>query len=263
MITEKQDIYLVKDGAVATLFFNRPEKRNALTFEMWKKLGSLLDEVEEDRNIKVMILRGVDDTSFAAGADISEFKTLRYSAQGASTYNNATLETEEKLSKLTKPTIAMIQNYCIGGGCELSLACDFRFADKTGKFGITPAKLGLIYNLPGTKNLVDLVGPSGAKDILYSGRIIEADEAYHMRLIDRIYEPDEIAEATYEYAERLAKNAQMSIRGAKTIIQEILNGETQENDKIADLVLSSFESKDYKEGVNAFLEKRKPDFTYS
>lgn len=262
-MAEQQDLYLVKDGAVATLFFNRPEKRNALTFEMWKKMGDLLDEVEEDRNIKVLILRGVDETSFAAGADISEFKTLRYSAEGANTYNNATLHTEGKLAKLSKPTIAMVQSYCVGGGCELALACDFRFADTTGKFGITPAKLGLIYNLPGTKNLVDLIGPSGAKDILFSGRIIKADEAYHMRLIDRLYEPDEIIEKTYEYAELLARNAQMSVRGAKTIIHEILNGETEENDEIAQLVLSSFESGDYKEGVNAFLEKRKPKFTYS
>jgi enoyl-CoA hydratase len=260
---DKQDIYLTKDGAIATLFFNRPEKRNALTFDMWNKMAELLDDVEADPTVKVLILRGIDETSFAAGADISEFKTLRYSAEGANTYNNATLITEEKLAKLSKPTIAMVQSYCVGGGCELAVACDFRFADTTGKFGITPAKLGLIYNLPGTKNLVDLVGPSGAKDILFSGRIIKADEAYHMRLIDRLYEPEELVEKTYEYAQLLANNAQMSIRGAKTIIHEIVNGETEEKEEIAQLVLSSFESDDYKEGVHAFLEKRKPDFKYS
>ncbi|MDQ0272202.1 enoyl-CoA hydratase-related protein [Cytobacillus purgationiresistens] len=262
-MVKKYDLYLAKDGAIATLFFNRPEKRNALTFDMWNKMDELLDEVEQDRNIKVLILRGIDETSFAAGADISEFKTLRYSAEGANTYNQATLKAEEKLAKLSKPTIAMIQSYCVGGGCELALACDFRFADTTGMFGITPAKLGLIYNLPGTKNLVDLVGPSNAKDILFSGRIIKADEAYHMRLIDRLYEPEEIIERTSEYAELIAKNAQMSVRGSKTIIQEVLNGEIKEQDEVARLVLSSFESEDYKEGVSAFLEKRKPKFTYS
>lgn len=262
-LTETQDIYLLKEGGIATLFFNRPEKRNALTFDMWKKMGDLIDNVEQDQNIKVLILRGIDETSFAAGADISEFKTLRYSAEGANTYNNATLDTEDKLAKITKPTIAMVQSFCIGGGCELALACDFRFSDTTGKFGITPAKLGLIYNLPGTKNLVDLVGPSNAKDILYSGRIIKAEEAHHMGLIDRLYEPGEIVKETYEYAELLSRNAQLSIRGSKKIIGAILNGETEENEDIAELVLSSFESDDYKEGVHAFLEKRKPNFKYS
>lgn len=262
-LTRTDDIYLCKEGSVGTLVFNRANKRNALTFDMWKKMGDLIDEVEQDSSIKVLILRGVDDTAFAAGADISEFKTLRYNAEGANKYNNATMKTEGKLHRLSKPTIAMIQSFCVGGGCELAVACDFRFSDTTGKFGITPAKLGLIYNLPGTKNLVDLVGPSSAKDILFSGRIIKAEEAHHMGLIDRRYHPDELEKATYEYADLLAKNAQMSIRGSKTVIGQILDGETEESKKIAELVLSSFESDDYKEGVHAFLEKRKANFKYS
>ncbi|KKK36500.1 hypothetical protein WQ57_18975 [Mesobacillus campisalis] len=262
-VTETEDIYLVKDGTIATLYFNRPQKRNALTFEMWKRIGSMVDDVESDPNIKVLILRGVDETAFAAGADISEFKTLRYTAEGANTYNNATLEAEAKLGSLSKPTIAMIQSYCVGGGCELALACDFRFSDNTGKFGITPAKLGLIYNLAGTKNLVDLVGPSNAKDILFSGRIIKAEEASRMGLIDRLYTSEELEKETYEYAKLLSKNAQMSVRGSKRIIGEVLQGATEESEEISQLILSSFESSDYKEGVHAFLEKRKPNFKYS
>lgn len=256
----KQDIYLTKDGQIATLFFNRPEKRNALTLDMWNLLSACIDEVEADSSIKVLILRGVDESSFAAGADISEFKALRSTKEGAYHYNNATLLAEDKLLKLSKPTIAMIQGYCIGGGCELAVACDFRFSDTTGKFGITPAKLGLIYNLPGTKKLVETVGPSGAKDILFSGRIIQAEEALQMRLIDRLMKPEELVEKTYAYAELLCQNAQMTIRGTKTIITEILNGANEESEEIAQLVLSSFESEDYKEGVQAFLEKRKPVF---
>ena len=259
----EEDIYLSKEGSIATLYFNRPEKRNALTFEMWQKIGRLIDKVEQDASIKVLVLRGVDESAFAAGADISEFKILRYTAEGANAYNNATLEAEGKLGKLSKPTIAMVQSYCVGGGCELALACDFRFSDSTGKFGVTPAKLGLIYNLPGTKNLVDLVGPSNAKDILFSGRIINAEEAYRMGLINRIYEPEELEKETYAYANLLASNAQMSIRGSKRIIGEILHGADEESEEIAQLILSSFESSDYREGVNAFLEKRKPDFKYS
>jgi enoyl-CoA hydratase len=150
--TKKKDLKLVKEGAIATINFNRPEKRNALTYEMWIEIGEMIDDVAQDQNIKVLILRGADETSFAAGADISEFKTLRYSAEGAKKYNNATLATEKKLMDLNNPTISMIQSYCVGGGAELAVACDFRFSDTTGKFGITPAKLGLIYNLVGTKN---------------------------------------------------------------------------------------------------------------
>jgi enoyl-CoA hydratase len=262
-MSNSNEVYLEKEGAIATLFFNRPEKRNALTYGMWKSIPALLKDVEEDRNIKVLIIRGVDETAFAAGADISEFKTLRYSAEGADTYNKATLEAEEILGKLTKPTIAMIQGYCVGGGCELAVACDFRFSDTTGKYGITPAKLGLIYNLPGTKNLVDLVGPAKAKDILFSGRILDSEEADRIGLIDRLYSPDEVVEKTYEYAELLTRNAQMSIRGAKRVIHDVCSGVTEEHDEIAQLVLSSFESEDYKEGVQAFLEKRKPNFKYS
>ncbi|GAB7386444.1 enoyl-CoA hydratase-related protein [Bacillaceae bacterium] len=256
-------LYLQKNGAIATLYFNRPEKRNALTYEMWQTIPRLLEEVEGDRAIKVLILRGVDATAFAAGADISEFKTLRYSAEGANIYNQATLIAEEKLAHLSKPTIAMVQGYCVGGGCELAVACDFRFSDTTGKFGITPAKLGLIYNLPGTKNLVDLVGPAKAKDILYSGRIMDAEEAFRIGLVDRLFPPEKIVEETYAYANLLAGNAQMSIRGTKRMIREILNGVTEETEELAQLVLSSFDSEDYKEGVRAFLEKRKPNFQYS
>ncbi|MFZ4451609.1 enoyl-CoA hydratase-related protein [Salibacterium aidingense] len=264
MIENRHDsVYVEKKDGIATLYFNRPEKRNALTYEMWKALPDLLDEVDKDQDIKVLILRGSDEKAFAAGADINEFKTLRYSFEGAKEYNNKTLLAEEKLDNLSKPTISLIQGYCVGGGCELAVTCDFRFSDTTGKFAITPAKLGLIYNLPGTKNLVDLVGPASAKDILYSGRILNAEEASDIGLIERLYSPEKVVEETYNYAHCLANNAQISIRGAKRIIREVNKGATEESEEIANLVLSSFDSEDYKEGVQAFLEKRKPNFKYS
>ena len=263
MHSSVEHLYLEKQGAVATIFFNRPEKRNAFTLDMWKKIPLLLEEAENDSRIKVLILRSVDDQAFAAGADITEFKTLRSNAEGARKYNAISLQAGKKLAMLSKPTISMIQGYCIGGGCELAIACDFRFADKTAKFAITPAKLGIIYNLDGSKHLVDLVGPARAKDILYSGRVVEAEEALQIGLIERMFSAEEVEEQTYKYAERLARNAQMSIRGSKKVIREISNGATEESHKIAELVLSSFESTDYQEGVQAFMEKRKPNFTFS
>lgn len=256
-------VYMDKSKEIATIYFNRPDKRNALKYEMWVAIAELMEQCEEDEEIKVVVFRGVDETAFAAGADIGEFKTLRYTAEGADTYNRATLIAEETIMHLSKPTIAMIQSFCVGGGCEIALACDFRFSDQNGKFGITPAKLGLVYNLPGTKNLVDLVGPAKAKDILYTGRLLNADEALRIGLIDRVYTAEEIAEKTYEYAELICKNAQFAVRGSKYVVSKILEGETEDTPEIAKLVLDSFETEDYREGVTAFMEKRHPDFKYS
>lgn len=256
------ELYIEKENHIATLYINRPEKRNAFTFDMWNAIPDLLKTLEEDSDVKVVILRGVDDTSFSAGADISEFRTIRSSVDGAGIYNEANEAAIESLGNFSKPTIAMVQGFCIGGGCEIAVACDFRFSDTTGKFGITPAKLGLIYSMTGTKNLVNLVGSSNAKDILFSARIMNQDEAFRIGLINQIYSPEELVEKTYEYAALLARNAQLTIRGSKKIINEILNSERKETDEISDLILSSYVSEDYKEGINAFIEKRKPTFKY-
>ncbi|NEU30031.1 hypothetical protein GN156_04460 [bacterium LRH843] len=260
---ETNYITLEKNNEIATIYFNRAEKRNAMNYGMWIRIRELVEQCEEDRNVKVIVFRGVDNTAFSAGADISEFKTLRYSAEGADKYNSETLKAESAIMNSSKPTIAMIQGYCVGGGCEIAVACDFRFSDQSGKFGITPAKLGLVYNLPGTKNLVDLVGPSKTKDILYTGRLLGAEEALSIGLIDRVYSSEEIEEETYNYAKIICKNAQFAVRGSKFVIGKVLEGETEDTEEVAKLVLDSFESEDYKEGVNAFLNKRKAEFKYS
>lgn len=258
-----KEIYLEIVNEIATIYINRAEKRNALNFDMWAKIPELIQECEENRNVKVIIFKSVDPKAFSAGADISEFQSLRSTADGADRYNEATLVAEEAIMKVSKPTIAQIQGFCVGGGCEIAVACDFRFSDNTGKFGITPAKLGLVYNTPGTKNLVDLVGPSKAKDILFTGRLLDAEEALQIGLIDKIFSTEEIDQETTAYAEMICNNAQLSIRGSKRIIHEVLQGATVDSPEISQLVLDSFVSDDYKEGVNAFLEKRKPNFKYS
>jgi enoyl-CoA hydratase len=256
-------VYLEKHGAVATLYFNRPEKRNALTHEMWKAIPGLVKSAEEDATIKVLVLRGVDETSFAAGADISEFKTLRSTAAGAKIYNDATHEAERAVANFKKPTIAMVQGYCIGGGCELAAACDFRFADPTARFGITPAKLGLVYGLDATKQLVDLVGPSNAKYILFSGNHLDVEKASSFGLVNEIYTAEEIVEKTYEFAETLCTRAQFTVRSMKYIINQVTSGVAEDTEETKRLRLVSFETEDYQEGVTAFMEKRKPEFKYS
>ncbi|WP_241481500.1 enoyl-CoA hydratase-related protein [Mesobacillus campisalis] len=261
-LTNQKNVFLEVEDDIGTIYINRPEKRNALTYDMWLDLADLVDACNSNPEIKVIIFRSTTGKAFSAGADIGEFKTMRYTAEGAEKYNDATMVLEEKIAQSIKPSIAMISGFCVGGGCEIAVACDFRFSDSTGRFGITPAKLGLIYNTPGTKNLVDLVGPSNAKDILFTGRIINAEEAMQMGLINRMIEPVQLEQETYEFARLICQNAQMAVRGSKTIINKVLHGDVKDSEETAELVLQSFVSDDYREGVSAFLEKRKPNFNY-
>lgn len=259
----KVPMYLSKEGSIGTIYFNRPEKRNAMNLESWEMIPELLDEAEADPSIKVLVLRGVNDVAFSAGADISEFKDIRSDAEKSKKYDETSSKAGKRLSGFKKPTVAMIQGFCVGGGAGLALYCDFRISDTTGKFGITPSKLGLVYGVPATKRAVDLLGPSRAKDILMSGRIIESDEALRIGFIDKLYEPDQVVEKTYEYAELLASRAQFTVRATKKIVAEILEGASENSTEVQQLVEDAYDSEDYKEGIKAFMEKRKPDFKYS
>ena len=228
---------------------------------MWNKIPDIIQELEQKEDIKLLIIRGIDETAFATGADISEFTTLRSTAVGEKMYNQAVARAESAIAYFSKPTIALIQNYCIGGGCILALACDLRFSSESGVIAITPAKIGIVYPFSSTKNLVNLIGPARAKDLLYSGRQLNVYEAYSFRLVDRIYADEEITTKTYEYAEMLVKRSQKTVKGAKKIIDQIKSGVDAETEEITQLVDSSYISSDYKEGVKAFLEKRSPRFT--
>ncbi|MCQ6279565.1 enoyl-CoA hydratase/isomerase family protein [Bacillus sp. EB600] len=261
-VEQEKKVYLKIEEEVGTIYINRPEKRNALSLDMWKGLIQLVNECNENPNVKIIVFRSSSPTAFSAGADISEFSTIRSTEEGAAEYNDITMILEEKIANCLKPSIAMIQGFCVGGGCEIAVACDFRFSDSSGVFGITPAKLGLVYNTPGTKNVVDLVGPSKAKDILLTGRLLSAEEALNIGLIDRIIDSETIEEETYQYAKLISNNAQFAVRNSKRIINEVLKGAVEDSEETAQIILESFTSSDYKEGVKAFLEKRKPKFTY-
>jgi enoyl-CoA hydratase len=258
---EEQLLFVEKEGPVATIVLNRPEKRNALNLAMWVTLTRLLKQLEEDADTKVVVIRGVDETAFSAGADISEFLSNRLSQEKAKIYNDQSMKAVDYLHRFPKPTIAMIQMYAVGGGLDIALSCDFRFSSEDGIFAITPAKLGIVYNLTSTKRLVDLIGPSRTKEILYTARSLDVYEACRFGLVDRIYPKEEITGRTYEFARLLAERSQVSIRGTKKIVQAILDGSTEESPEIAQMILDSFDSDDYREGVQAFLERRKPRFT--
>ena len=254
------ELYLEKDGPIAWVVINRPAKRNPISYRMWQELPSLVEEVENDDAIKVLVLKGAGEVAFSAGADISEFDKYRADSEGARVYNEATHVGERALAGLSKASVAMVRGFCIGGGCELALACDFRFSDTTGRFGITPARLGIVYSLTATKQLVDLVGPATAKYILFSGQHLSAERALQVGLVDELLQPEELEPRTREFAELLAGRSQYTIRNMKEIIGLISAGQVEDDEKTLRMRNDSFDGEDYKEGVRAFLEKRPPQF---
>ena len=256
-------LLIERTGEVATLVINRQDSRNAISLQMYRALPGLLTEVDADPGVKVLVLRGAGERAFAAGADISEFQEVRGDAQSAKTYNEAVAAAEEALASFSKPTVAMVHGYCIGGGFGLALACDLRFGDERARFAITPAKLGLVYSLESTKRLVDLVGPARAKWVLYSGEQVAAERARELGILDELYAGDDLERETYEFCELIATRAQFSVRAAKQIVGRIACGQSEDDEHTTFLRNSSFDTDDYAEGVRAFLSKRSPEFTWS
>lgn len=255
------DLQLEHQGAVATLTLNRPDSRNAISLSMYKRLPELAETVNADPGIRVLVVRGAGTKAFAAGADIGEFREVRSDASSARSYNEYVAAAEQALEGITKPTIAMVHGYCIGGGCGLALACDLRFSDHQGRFGITPAKLGLVYSLESTKRLVDLVGPDQAKWILFSGLHVDAERALRIGLVTSLHPAGELEDTTFEFAETIATRAQYSVTATKEIVGRISSGQVEDDAETTRLRNLSFDTDDYAEGVSAFLEKRPPRFS--
>ena len=253
-----EPLRLAIDGRTATLTIDRPERRNALSFAMWSALPGLIGQVKAADDVRVLIIQGTGH--FSAGADISEFATLRAGAEGARRYGAAVHAGERAIAELEIPTIAAINGFCIGGGCEIALACDLRIAAEDARFGITPAKLGIVYNLTSTKQLVDAVGPAWAKRILFSADLLDAPTALRIGLVDELLPPGEVAAHVHDLADRIASRAGVSVRGAKQIISRILDGQHDEDEAVHAIYDEAVLSPEYAEGVAAFLEKRQPRF---
>ncbi len=258
----QDQLYLQINESVAQIVLNRPDKRNALTWAMWTRLGEIVDELTGRDDVRAVVVRGVDDTAFAAGADIVEFETV-YAAQETSVaYTNAMQDSERKLARLEKPTIALIQGPCIGAGCAIAMCCDVRFADDTATFAIPPARLGLAYSLGDTKRLVDVIGPSRAKDMMYTARLVKAEEAYHMGLIDRLVGADDLQAAVDKYVGAITSLSRFTNATTKRTVQMILDGAIDDTDDTREHFMNAFQGDDFQEGRAAFLEKRKPKFTW-
>jgi enoyl-CoA hydratase/carnithine racemase len=253
-------LLVAADGPIATLTINRPGKRNALTAAMWEALPRVLAPLEADAAVRVVIVRGAGDEAFASGADISEFERVRGGAAAARAYSAMVAAAERALADVPKPTIAMIHGYCVGGGLEIALACDLRWTSTSGRFGITAARLGIVYGAAATRRLASVVGPSHARDLLFSGRLVEAGEARAMGLVNRVCAPDALERETYAYAHDLAAQAPLSQRGAKAMLQHLAGEGTMTDRDIAAFVEAAYDSADYREGVRAFLGRRAARF---
>ena len=251
----------VEPGGVGWLTFNNPERRNAVSLEMWQGLGDAAQAFEADPGVRVVVMRGAGSQSFAAGADISEFEQHRANAEQRKTYGEVAARGQRGLAQLNKPLVALIQGFCIGGGLALALSADVRFATPDSRFGIPAAKLGLGYEYGGIAALARLVGPASAKDMLFSARFLAADEALRLGLINFLEDDAQIETQVRDYALRIAGNAPLTVHAAKAAVQAFERYSASDGaDEVDKLVDGCFNSDDYQEGRRAFMEKRAPLF---
>jgi enoyl-CoA hydratase/carnithine racemase len=254
------DIQIESTPPLAWLILNRPERRNAVTSAMWQALPALSAQLASDASLRVAMLRGAGREAFSAGADIAEMQAALTQPERMREMQAAVQVAQDAWARLPLPTIAVIHGACTGGGCGLALACDLRLAARDSFFAIPPARLGLVYSLADTKRLVDLVGPSFAKEMLFTGRRVSAQEAYDCGLVNHLFAADELDEAAREFALGIARNAQNSVRGAKRVVGALVDGAVTETPETRAWYDEAFATPEFAEGARAFLEKRPPRF---
>lgn len=250
-----------KEGQIGYIVFNNPARHNAVSMSMWEALSDIVDDYANDDAIRVVIVTGAGDKAFVSGADISEFAEKRSSAENTQAYDRISLQATAALKELGKPTIAMIRGYCIGGGISVATSCDLRIASDNARFGVPAAKLGLGYGYDGVRKLVDVVGPSFAKEIFYTARQFDANEALAMGLINRIVRRETLESYVNDYAATIADNAPLTVSSVKTLVGKVLKDDDERDMNRCRMVVERcFNSADYAEGRQAFMEKRKPVF---
>ncbi len=256
------DILCERRDGVATVTFNRPERRNAITYEGWQLLSRIAEEVATDDAIRVVVFTGSGELAFSAGADISDFDRYRHDTASAKEYAAAFDGALDSVESIPKPTISLIRGFCIGGGCELSMATDMRIATSGSRFAIPVAKLNILIGYKEMRRLVRLVGPGHANYILMSGRQLDAEEAVRIGLVDRVVPEDEIDEYVHGLAREMTPLAPLSQRRHKEIMQIVLDnpGLKDLTPDQQDLPFANFDSADFVEGRRAFLERRPPRF---
>ena len=259
-VTEK--LIVEKKLGIGTIVFNNQDRRNALTLEMWQGIPIILEDFSKDPEVRVVVISGAGSKAFCAGADISQFAKNRSTQEAVSEYDEAVELASNSLSNFNKPTIAKIEGVCVGGGLGIALCCDLRIANEQAIFSVPAGKLGLGYKANGLRRLVNIVGPSMAKEIFFTARIFSSQEAASMGLVNRILPKTVLTYFVHDYAKTIADNAPLTIHAAKVVIDQLMLPSNQFDPEICQKVVDDcFASKDYIEGRTAFMEKRKPNFT--
>jgi enoyl-CoA hydratase/carnithine racemase len=244
--TEK--LLLQKDGPIGWIIFNQPEKRNAVSQEMWQAMPEYVADLAADPAIRVVILRGAGEAAFVAGADISQFKDRRRNAADEEEYRRISGAGSESLARLGKPLVAMIQGFCLGGGVSIAITCDLR--------------IGLGYHYMGLEKLMSLIGPANTKELFFTARTdFSAQDALRMGLVNQVVPKADLERFTRDYATTMSRNAPLTLRSAKASVEQLLRPEDGRDYALLDkLIKDCFDSQDYQEGVKAFSEKRRPQF---
>lgn len=250
------DLVYERSGAVATLTFNRPQARNAMTWAMYDGLHDACEHVDRDDRVQVLVLQGAGEKAFVAGTDISQFRAFT-TEQAALDYEAFNSRNIGRLEAVGKPTIALIRGFCVGGGAAIALACDLRIATPDARFGVPIARtLGNTLSIQNVARMVALLGPARTKDVLFTARLVEATEGLQIGLFNEIVDQAEIADRVRALAEQIGSNAPLTVRATKEAVRRIVTEVRPE--EAADLVLMCYMSRDFQEGVSAFLEKRTP-----
>ncbi|MDH3231283.1 MAG: enoyl-CoA hydratase [Alphaproteobacteria bacterium] len=252
------------ENGIGHIVFNNPEKRNAVSLDMWQRVADLLDDYETDPAVRLVVLSGAGGKAFVSGADISKFASERATREAVAEYGRVTGAVYTRLQEFPKPTIAKINGYCVGGGVAVAACCDIRICEDGSKFAVPAAKLGLGYQAKYVKRLSDLVGPSFTKEIFFTARLFDADEARIMGLVNRVVPAPELDAYVADYAERISGNAPLTIAALKAAVGELgKDADARDMARCDAMVEACFASQDYIEGRTAFMEKRKPVFTGS
>jgi len=250
------------DGAIATITINRPNNHNAINYEMWSVIPDYCRWLEQNQRVRVVIWKGAGENAFSAGGDISEYRENRNNKENSLHYNQCVATALTAIQQLSKPNIACIKGYCVGGGLILSSHCDLRIAAENAQFGIPIAKLGTIVTYEQMQHFMQIMGAAAIHDLLLTARLMDAQEAYTRGLCGQLYQLDEIDEAVMKLANRMARLSPMSQRLHKQMLEILIQTPdlAQLTDAQRQLVEDSFDSADYAEGIGAFIEKRPPNF---
>ncbi len=248
-----------RDGPVGRVIFSNPDKRNAMSLAMWQALPRAVRDLDEDASVRVVVLEGAGDKAFVAGADISQFEKVRLDPQARREYDDTVDAGYAAAIGCSKPVVAKIRGFCVGGGLGIAASCDVRICAEDARFRMPAGRLGLGYNLEGIKRFIALIGPQNTCDLFFSARMIDAAEAQRMGFVSRVVPVDQFDAEVAKWAHLVADNAPLTLRAAKAAVNALLS--QADAGAVDEAIERCFTSEDYREGVRAFLEKREPNFT--